>query len=213
LSNLDAALRVHMRMELAKLHADLGATMAYVTHDQVEAMTLADRIVVLNGGEMRQVGSPLELYHTPADMFVAGFIGSPKMNFIEGRVVAAEDHAVTVETEDFGTLAVPVIPARGTRPGEAVTLGVRPEHVLHEPEGRGTACRIEIAEHIGDHAILKLHAPSGRSLIASASGKVYWQPGHVCTTSFDAEHMHLFDAEGRALKHRETPKILRTAAA
>ncbi len=212
LSNLDAALRVHMRMELAKLHADLGATMAYVTHDQVEAMTLADRIVVLDGGVMRQVGTPLELYHTPADMFVAGFIGSPKMNFIGGRVTAAEDFAVAVETDDFGHLVIPVSPSPTTSIGDAVTIGIRPEHVLHESHGQGIACRIEIAEHIGDHAILKLQAPSGQSLIASASGKVFWSPGQICSTTFDPEHMHLFDAKGRAMKHREPPQILRTAS-
>ena len=94
LSNLDAALRVQMRIEIAKLHTDMGATMVYVTHDQVEAMTLADKIVVLNAGRVEQVGSPLELYHNPRNLFVAGFIGSPQMNFIEAEVVAADASGV-----------------------------------------------------------------------------------------------------------------------
>ena len=107
LSNLDAALRVDMRMELAKLHADLGATMIYVTHDQVEAMTLADKIVVLNAGVVQQVGSPLDLYHRPANLFVAGFIGSPKMNLLKARVEGVDANSVRVASSDLGSIVLP----------------------------------------------------------------------------------------------------------
>src|SRR3954453_21590150 len=125
LSNLDAALRVQMRIELAKLHESLNATMIYVTHDQVEAMTMADKIVVLRAGVIEQVGSPLELYHHPANLFVAGFIGSPKMNMLPVRVIEANGAGTTV-ARPSGEPGI--IPVGGTaQPGEQVTLGIRPE--------------------------------------------------------------------------------------
>ena len=133
LSNLDAALRVQMRIEIAKLHHSLDATMIYVTHDQVEAMTLADRIVVLNAGVVEQFGSPLELYHHPQNLFVAGFIGSPKMNFLQGEIAGGTDNAVTVRLADGATL-VAAGGRDGARSGEKVTVGMRPEHLL---EGGG----------------------------------------------------------------------------
>ena len=121
LSNLDAALRVDMRMEIGKLHKDLGATMIYVTHDQVEAMTLADKIVVLRAGEVMQVGSPLELYHNPANQFVAGFLGSPKMNFLDVEVKEAANGRVTVASPALEPVSIPhaVGQLRGRRPGDA----------------------------------------------------------------------------------------------
>ena len=121
LSNLDAALRVDMRMEIGKLHKDLGATMIYVTHDQVEAMTLADKIVVLRAGEVMQVGTPLELYHNPANQFVAGFLGSPKMNFLDVEVKEAADGRVTVASPALEPVSIPhaVGQFRAGRPGGA----------------------------------------------------------------------------------------------
>src|SRR5438270_2503798 len=128
LSNLDAALRVQMRIELSRLHEELAATMIYVTHDQVEAMTLADKIVVLQAGVVEQAGSPLELYHHPRNLFVAGFIGSPKMNFLPATVTAADAAGATVQLPGGGSVAVPVRPGR-VKAGDAVTFGVRPEHL------------------------------------------------------------------------------------
>src|SRR5664280_1539690 len=128
LSNLDAALRVQMRVELAKLHRDLKATMIYVTHDQVEAMTMADRIVVLNAGLVEQVGSPLELYNRPRNRFVAGFIGSPTMNFVEVKATATSAQGVTVQLSGGATLIVPVANAN-VSVGDTLTLGVRPDHL------------------------------------------------------------------------------------
>src|SRR5690554_2699083 len=127
LSNLDAELRVQMRVEIAKLHNDLGNTMIYVTHDQVEAMTMADKIVVLNSGVIEQVGAPLELYNTPANRFVAGFIGSPKMNFLDGRIEAIDDSGARVQA---GGSAIELKrPLQGAAAGDSVTFGVRPEHI------------------------------------------------------------------------------------
>ena len=128
LSNLDAALRADMRVELAKLHNDLGATMIYVTHDQVEAMTMADRIVVLDLGVIAQVGTPLELYHKPDNLFVAGFIGNPKMNFIKVTGKASDAGSATVTLPNGADITIPVTP-RHDITGQTMTLGIRPEHV------------------------------------------------------------------------------------
>ncbi len=127
LSNLDAALRVQMRMEISKLHKKLQATMIYVTHDQVEAMTMADKIVALDEGFISQVGRPMELYHYPANQFVAGFIGSPKMNFIACTVLTASSQNVTVQLPGQANLTIPVN-GHGLHPGDTVSLGIRPEH-------------------------------------------------------------------------------------
>lgn len=127
LSNLDAELRVEMRLQIAKLHQELKNTMIYVTHDQVEAMTLADKIVVLRDGNVEQVGSPLALYHNPANLFVAGFIGSPKMNFVPARVAACNGNDAQLEMPDGQTLTVSLI--RPVNEGESVTVGIRPEHI------------------------------------------------------------------------------------
>src|SRR3954467_10878218 len=128
LSNLDAALRINTRIEIAKLHRQLRATTIYVTHDQVEAMTLATKIVVMNQGRVEQVGPPLELYHHPQNQFVAGFIGSPKMNFVKGKVLAVDARGLTV---DFGEAKPMPIPIGGglAQAGATVTLGIRPEHL------------------------------------------------------------------------------------
>src|SRR5690606_38532362 len=125
----DAELRVHMRIELARLHKELQTTIVYVTHDQVEAMTLADRIVVLRAGEVAQVGTPLELYEDPDNMFVAGFIGSPKMNFMRAEVIGSDASGTAVELVNQGRARL-VLPLFGPAPakGTAITLGVRPEH-------------------------------------------------------------------------------------
>ncbi|KPF44491.1 ABC transporter ATP-binding protein [Rhizobium sp. G187] len=134
LSNLDAALRVQTRGEISRLHKRLGATMIYVTHDQIEAMTMADRIAVLNGGRLEQFGAPLELFEFPANKFVAGFIGSPQMNFYEGSVRAVEAEKVSVHVEGFGLVSVPVDGSTGNL-GDKVTLGIRPNHFHLRPQG------------------------------------------------------------------------------
>jgi multiple sugar transport system ATP-binding protein len=159
LSNLDAALRVQMRVELSRLHKELKTTMIYVTHDQVEAMTLAHRIVVLNKGSIEQVGTPMELYHMPVNKFVAGFIGSPKMNFIAGTLASATPTLATLRVDKGATLQV-AADATALPAGAKVTLGIRPEHVQATPNETANAVKahIQLAEHLGDtiylHALL-----------------------------------------------------------
>jgi multiple sugar transport system ATP-binding protein len=203
LSNLDAALRVTMRAELSRLHRQLQATMVYVTHDQVEAMTLADRLVVLNAGRVEQVGAPLEVYHRPRTRFAAGFLGSPRMNFIAGKITELAADGVVVELTGGGTVTVPVV-AGGVAPGDAVTLGVRPEHI-RIAAGGGTALSgaIQLIENLGDHAILHLdreQQDGGRVLV-----KVDKAPaGEGKTVGFElpGDECHVFDAKGVALAHR-----------
>ena len=174
LSNLDAALRVGMRMEISELHKKLGTTMIYVTHDQVEAMTMADRIVVLQGGIIEQVGSPLELYQRPCNQFVAGFIGSPRMNLIEGPEAAREG---------------------------ATTLGIRPEHLrLSRSEGpwEGT---VGVSEHLGSDTFLHIHGISGCDpFTVRASGEVDLRHGDAVFLTPDRARLHRFDAEGRRIE-------------
>jgi multiple sugar transport system ATP-binding protein len=199
LSNLDAALRINTRIEIAKLHRSLKATTIYVTHDQVEAMTLATKIVVLNQGRVEQVGSPLELYHHPHNRFVAGFIGSPKMNFIPGKVVAIDGRSVTV---DYGEArpAVVAIAEANAKPGDAVTLGVRPEHMM---EGTGGSLpfsgTVEAVELLGEASYVYLRRDDGITLIVRAPGSSAAQPGDKGTASATGAEIHLFDAEGNAL--------------
>jgi multiple sugar transport system ATP-binding protein len=171
LSNLDAALRVNMRLEISELHHQLKTTMIYVTHDQVEAMTMADKIVVLNAGHIEQVGSPLELYRSPANLFVAGFIGSPKMNFVEGAY---------------------------SKRYKAHVIGVRPEHItLSKTKGdwKGT---VGVAEHLGSDTFLHVNVDGVGQMTARADGEVDLRHGeHVFLTPNEAR-IHRFDEQGIA---------------
>ena len=162
LSNLDAELRVQMRLELTRLHRQIGATMFYVTHDQVEAMTLADDIFVLNGGHVMQSGRPLKLYDDPDNRFVAGFIGSPSMNFVTGVVSAADNTTITVRTED-GELQARVT---GAKPGAGskVVLGIRPEH-LAPVEADGLPVLVEVAEELGGQSFVHARSASGTDIV------------------------------------------------
>ncbi|MEE1655144.1 sn-glycerol-3-phosphate ABC transporter ATP-binding protein UgpC [Microvirga sp. CF3062] len=200
LSNLDAALRVQTRIEIAKLHTDTRATMIYVTHDQVEAMTLADRIVVLNTGRIEQVGTPLELYHRPANLFVAGFIGSPQMNFIECEVAGAGPNEVLVSLPGGGTLSVPVQPD-GVQAGDAVTLGIRPDHVRISPEGALTG-RVELVEELGENHLLYVDAGQGRRLTIREPGDARHEAGSTVSLDLAREFCHLFRRTGEALAQR-----------
>ena len=195
LSNLDAALRVDMRMEIAKLHADLGATMIYVTHDQVEAMTLADKIVVLDGGVVQQVGSPIELYQRPANLFVAGFIGSPKMNFVEVSVDKIADDTITVSGADV--VSVPVaLPSGPVQPGDRLTLGVRPHDLVVAPSG-AIVGRVIMVERLGNETIVNLELPSGASWLAVLDGDQALKRGESLALDVDPGKALLFDRDGR----------------
>ncbi|QPH52278.1 ABC transporter ATP-binding protein [Pontivivens ytuae] len=188
LSNLDAALRVEMRYEIAKLHQALNATMIYVTHDQVEAMTLADRIVVLEAGRISQVGSPRQLYEAPANLFVAQFIGSPKMNVLPCRTNGT---TFALEGGRSGTYA-------GDRP--ATHLGIRPEHITPAAEGEGHCdATVDVLEYLGaDTFIIADAGPLGQITVRTA-GEATLEPGQRIGLTFGEERTHFFDAEGLAV--------------
>jgi multiple sugar transport system ATP-binding protein len=197
LSNLDAALRVQMRVELSRLHRELQTTMIYVTHDQVEAMTLANRIVVLSAGRIEQVGTPMELYHRPVNRFVAGFIGSPKMNFIDGVLhgqgqVRLSDGTVVPVTADTSSLA----------PGAKVTLGVRPEHIVASGERTDGAVKafVQLAEHLGDTTYL--HVTVGDSpepLTVRTDPENPLETGQTAWLTLPPARCFLFDEPGLTL--------------
>ncbi len=190
LSNLDAELRVEMRVEIARLHREIGATMIYVTHDQVEAMTLADKIVVLRAGRVEQVGKPLDLYNNPDNRFVAGFIGSPAMNFVSG-VVAAGGVVVKGLTQSVATKVA--LPGAGAE----VTVGLRPQHLTI---GAGDSHRVELTEALGGVSYVHLTAPSGERLIVESHEQVSLAPGAMVGLSFDAKDAMLFDKDGMRLR-------------
>ena len=173
LSNLDAALRVNTRLEIAQLHRRLKATMIYVTHDQVEAMTLADKIVVLNAGAIEQIGSPMELYNRPANVFVAGFIGSPQMNFV---------------------------PAEKLGQSGAKTVGIRPEHITLSRD-RGTwSAKVIHVEHLGADTIIYLESDITGLLTVRLFGEHQYEPDEMVYATPDATHMHRFDANDKAIR-------------
>ena len=198
LSNLDALLRVQMRLELAKLHNELKTTMIYVTHDQVEAMTLADQIVVLDKGEISQAGSPWELYNAPANRFVAGFIGSPAMNFVPARA-SLGTAVVEVTLADGSRLTLP--PRRLSDAGgeRKVELGIRPEHLTIADAGQGAiAGRASVVEYLGNTSYAYVDTALG-SMIVEADGIGRLSPGDAVSLSIDTAKAHLFDDTGRAL--------------
>jgi multiple sugar transport system ATP-binding protein len=153
LSNLDAALRTQMRVELSTLHAELGATMVYVTHDQVEAMTMASRIVVLNQGRIEQVGSPLDLYRNPDNFFVAGFLGAPRMNFFEAKVEQVSGSEVSLSNAGAGSFSLTLRPGATLAAGDTVTVGLRPEDIKVGSQGT-IAAKVRLVEHLGRESIL-----------------------------------------------------------
>jgi multiple sugar transport system ATP-binding protein len=197
LSNLDAELRVSTRAEIAALHARLEATMIYVTHDQVEAMTLADRIVVLRAGRIEQVGSPLELYNRPANRFVAGFIGAPHMNFLNGSVTAVHDGTADVAVAGGHTLAVPL--GEGTvGPGTRLAVGVRPQHVTLGGGERSIPARVQLAEALGSETVV--HADiGGQKMLAVIAGQHHLVAGDEVRLSFADAPLHFFGEEGLRL--------------
>jgi multiple sugar transport system ATP-binding protein len=197
LSNLDAALRSEMRIELMELHKRLGSTMIYVTHDQIEAMTMADKIVVLNAGEISQVGSPLQLYHKPDNIFVAGFIGSPKMNFINGKVRSANGTTVAVNLGKLGTIELPRTSTAVA--GQDVTLGIRPEHLTLGGGEFVIETVPNIVEHLGIHTIGYSVLPGGENFIGLFEGNPDLEDGKPMKVGFDIAQAHLFDAKGLAV--------------
>lgn len=206
LSNLDAALRVQMRSEITKLQRKLGCTMIYVTHDQVEAMTMADKIVVLDAGYVSQVGRPLELYHYPQNRFVAGFIGSPKMNFMSVFIDEVEKEQVKVQLSNGTSFWIPVDGTTVTR-GERMSLGVRPEHLLSAQDGDATISgEVMIVEKLGNETQVYLN------LEGADADVIYRQPDTLDVEAGDhleigipAHRCHLFHSDGKACRrlHQE----------
>jgi ABC-type sugar transport system ATPase subunit len=193
LSNLDAALRVQMRTEIGKLHDELKSTMIYVTHDQVEAMTMADKIVVLHGGIIEQVGSPLELYHRPNNMFVAGFIGSPKMNFIAGTASPGKGGSIAVTLPGGVKITLPG-QGKTVSAGQKVTLGIRPEHLLANEKGNASLkCSLRLAEYLGSETMFYATLPDGSDLTIKADGLASAKVGSALSIGIPAKACHLFD--------------------
>ncbi len=195
LSNLDAELRVEMRLEIAKLHKNLGATMIYVTHDQVEAMTLADKIVVLRGGRIEQVGSPIKLYDDPDNIFVAGFIGSPKMNFLDAEAVSSDGKTLTVKLTSNGNVTVPMRVEGGQRPaGSKLVLGIRPEHFDPRGEIRLSA-PVDVIENLGGVSYAYTRSDEHAPLVIELKGDRSASEDSVLEIGFDPARAFLFDRE------------------
>ena len=196
LSNLDAELRVATRKELAALHAELGGTMIYVTHDQVEAMTLADRIVVLNRGRIEQIGTPLELYNHPTNAFVAGFICSPRMNFLPATVIT--DNGTLRLNLGEREIALPRV-ASGLTAGAAVTLGIRPEHIDVADDAGMIAATVDLVEHLGGDTFIYASASGLPQITLRQDGQSQFHRGDAIAIRFAPDHLHIFDATGAAL--------------
>ena len=197
LSNLDAGLRVQMRIELARLHERLNATMIYVTHDQVEAMTLADKIVVLRDGVIEQVGAPLELYHRPKNLFVAGFIGSPKMNLLPAHVIAMSESGITVRLTGIGELEVPVR-STNLKPDEPVTVGIRSEHLDLNEQGQFQG-QVLVAERLGSETYLHVQMEGSKMVTIATNGDSPARIHDRVAVQINGRDCHLFDVEGEAI--------------
>ena len=198
LSNLDAELRVSTRAELAALHARIGSTMIYVTHDQVEAMTLAHRIVVMRAGKIEQVGTPLDLYNTPANRFVAGFIGAPHMNFLAGQVAEVETGTVTLSIGGGHRLLVPIADHK-LSPGDKLSVGIRPQHITLANDPGSLTVKVRLVEALGSETVI--HADlHGEKLLAVVQGQKRISPGDEIHFSVAGAPLHLFDGNGLRVK-------------
>ncbi|WEX08362.1 sn-glycerol-3-phosphate ABC transporter ATP-binding protein UgpC [Chelativorans sp. AA-79] len=198
LSNLDAELRVLMRVEITSLHERLGNTMIYVTHDQIEAMTMADKIVVLRKGVIEQVGAPLDLYNRPRNLFVAGFIGSPRMNFIDGVVSEVTETGIAFQSPHLPPFTLPARPG-AVRAGMPVTLGVRPEHFALSVDGEGWPLALGVAEQHGANSYLHCTTPDGTPILIHEAGQSRVRRGDLLFAKPQDGHWHLFDSEGLRL--------------
>jgi ABC-type sugar transport system ATPase subunit len=200
LSNLDAALRVQTRLEIAKLHKQLAATIVYVTHDQVEAMTLGDKIVVMHDGHIQQAGTPLELYQHPQNLFVAGFIGSPKMNFLPGLVTAVAEDGLEVAVTGGRKVRVDVVPGNA-KVGDKVTLGLRAEHIHENSAGSEQfSGQVNLVEHLGEANFIYITLSGGQDIVVRGDGNRNVDIGEEIVLSANSNAFHVFDADGNALR-------------
>ena len=204
LSNLDAALRGSMRVELSKLHKKLDATMIYVTHDQIEAMTMADKIVVLRDGVIEQVGTPMELYHHPANVFVGGFIGTPNMNFFDGVVKSGTAKSVALTVDGIGDITIPVNGSSLSK-GDTIQLGVRPEHFVTSNAKCAITVNVDIIEELGGHAIAYGEV-AGKEIAIQLEETSKVQEGKSAKMYFADSDCYLFDASGASLKRLKSRK-------
>ncbi len=205
LSNLDAALRVKTRIELSRLHRELNATMVYVTHDQVEAMTLGDKIVVMHEGRIQQAGTPLELYQHPANRFVASFIGSPTINLIAGTVASVGDGEL--ELQIGATRARAKVQSQGIQAGKPVQIGVRPEHLALAGsglagEGLRLIAEVTLVEQLGESHLVYVRSHEGFELVMRGPAQTSLRPGDPVELAAAAEVLHVFDEAGQALQRR-----------
>lgn len=214
LSNLDAELRVQMRVEISKLHEQLGNTMVYVTHDQVEAMTMADKIVVLRDGRVEQVGAPLELYHNPVNQFVAGFIGSPRMNFLNAKVLQMDGTKAQLQLsggEQFSmTLDRPV------KVGDVLLMGIRPEHLLIGETGDvNISLNVDVVEALGGTTFAYTQYAGEDQVVVVADGSHIIPRGKTIEVSFKLDHVHLFDTStaGSLLLQQKAPIVAKILSA
>ena len=198
LSNLDAALRGDMRVELAKLHQNLKTTMIYVTHDQIEAMTMADKIVVLRDGIIEQVGSPMDLYHHPMTKFVAGFIGQPKMNFLKTTNVIVQNKKLTTNVTDSNSVTL-VVEVEETKSGDLVEIGIRPEDLEITSDKKGLLMNVEVVEHLGATVILYGSVQEDGDFCAVLPSDVDVKPGQDIRLKLDPAKCHAFKENGQAL--------------
>jgi ABC-type sugar transport system ATPase subunit len=198
LSNLDAELRTQMRVEIARLHRDLGVTMVYVTHDQIEAMTLADRIVVLREGLVEQIGTPTELYDAPANIFVAGFIGSPRMNFITAEVAAVEGRMLTLANPSFagGSLSASLRDRHSVKVGDRCTVGLRPEHMEIGSASPLLSLRADYSENLGGATQIYAYPAEGEMMTIVAPGRPKVERGETLPVGIGDGRIYLFDERG-----------------
>lgn len=200
LSNLDAALRVQTRLEIAKLHKQLAATIVYVTHDQVEAMTLGDKIVVMHDGHIQQAGTPLELYQHPQNLFVAGFIGSPRMNFFSGTVSAITDDGMDVAIAGGQQLRAEVASGNAMI-GDLVTLGLRAEHLHENASGSEQfSGQVNMVEHLGEANLIYVTLSGGQDVVVRGDGNRTVRVGEHIDLSVCSSALYVFDAAGTALR-------------
>lgn len=195
LSNLDAELRVEMRLHIAKLHQELKTTMIYVTHDQIEAMTLADKIVVMNYGKVEQVGSPMDLYYKPVNQFVAGFIGSPKMNFLPAQVISWSPSQLELALSEQRTITLPIITNK-LAAGSTITLGLRPEHLVPGGDGIHLSFTCEVVERLGNSTYLFGQCCGIDDFKLLLPGDNAFKPYQQLDVFFSPEHCLVFAADG-----------------
>jgi ABC-type sugar transport system ATPase subunit len=205
LSNLDAELRVKMRSEIAALHRRLGSTMIYVTHDQVEAMTMADTIVVLREGAVEQIGSPIELYSRPRNRFVACFLGAPQMNILGGTVERVTDAGLSLVVDQGRARIEANVQTGADSKGELFAVGLRPEHLT--PGAEGFRARVEASEILGAETIIYAVLQSGERVAASLRGLYRVRPGELISFAIDRREVHVFDASGDALTRVATSSL------